>query len=196
MIARLLGSIPTLPPISPPPMPSTLAKTFSPASTTIPEASKTVHPGDRALRWIAGYNLAKGIVFMILALGFLGFLHKDVDQIVGQWLISFGISLENVHVAALLARLDLVTDRQLEVLSSITFLLAGVFVTEGVGLCFRQRWAEYLTVIVTASFIPVELFESIKRFGPAKFILLVVNVAIVGCLLWILKKNPKSTKQS
>ena len=144
--------------------------------------------------WIAGYNLTKGIVFLILALGVLGFLHKDVDQIIGRWISSLGVSLENVHVAALLARLDLVTDHQLRVLSGITFLFSGLFIMEGVGLFFRKRWAEYLTIVVTASFIPVELFESIKNFGPAKFILLIMNVVIVGCLLWILKKNPKSTK--
>ena len=146
--------------------------------------------------WIAGYNLVKGLLLLTLALGFLGFLHKDVDTIVGNWLSSLGVSLENGHVVALLARLDLVTDNQLRVLSSITFLFAGVFITEGVGLFFKQRWAEYLTIVVTASFIPVELFESFKHFGPAKFILLIVNVAIVCCLVWILKKNPRSKPSS
>lgn len=142
--------------------------------------------------WIAGYNLVKGLVLFILALGFLGFLHKDVDTIVGHWFSSLGVSDENVHVVALLARLDLVTDNQLRALSGVTFLFAGVFVTEGLGLFFKQRWAEYLTIVVTASFIPVEVFESVKRFGPGKFVLLIVNVAIVWCLLWILKKNPKA----
>ena len=146
--------------------------------------------------WIAGYNFGKGLLLLTLALGLLGFLHRDVDAIVGTWLNSLGVSLENVHVVALLARLDLVTDHQLRVLSGVTFLLSGVFVTEGIGLFFRQRWAEYLTIAVTASFIPVELFESFKHFGPAKFLLLIVNVVIVCCLLWILKKNPKPTNVS
>ena len=155
-------------------------------------APRVRHPGDRPLMWIAGYNLAKGLLLLTLALGLLGFLHRDVDVITGRWLASLGVSLENVHVVALLARLDLVTDHQLRVLSSVTFLLGGVFVTEGIGLFFKQRWAEYLTIVVTALFVPVELFESFKHFGTAKLILLVVNVTIVCCLLWILKKNPKT----
>ena len=109
---------------------------------------------------------------------------------------SLGVSLENVHVVALLARLDLVTDHQLRVLSSVTFLLGGVFVTEGIGLFFKQRWAEYLTIVVTALFVPLELFESLKHFGTAKLVLLVVNVTIVCCLLWVLKKNPKTKSLS
>ncbi len=139
--------------------------------------------------WIASYNLGKGLLLLILALSLLGFLHKDVDGIVGGWLSALGVSLENQHVAALLARLDVITDHQLRVLSGITSLFAAVFITEGVGLFFKQRWAEYLTVVFTASFIPVEIFECLKHFGPAKFILLVVNTVIVYSLIWILRKN-------
>ena len=139
--------------------------------------------------WIATYNFTKGMLLLTLALGLLGLLHKDVDTIVGNWISALGVSLENVHVVALLARLDLVTDNQLWVLSGVTFLLGGVFATEGIGLFFKQRWAEYLTIVVTASFIPVELFEMWKHFGAGKLILLLVNVAIVACLVWILRKN-------
>ena len=159
-------------------------------------APRVHHPGDRPLMWIAGYNLAKGLLLLTLALGLLGLLHRDVDVIAGRWLASLGVSLENVHVVALLARLDLVTDHQLRVLSSVTFLLGGVFVTEGIGLFFKQRWAEYLTIVVTALFVPLELFESLKHFGTAKLVLLVVNVTIVCCLLWVLKKNPKAKSHS
>jgi len=153
---------------------------------------KVHHPGDRPLMWIASYNLGKGLLLLTVALGLLGFLHKDVDAIVGHWLTAFGVSLENEHVAALLARLDLVTDHQLRVLSGITSLFAAVFITEGIGLFLRQRWAEYLTVVFTASFIPVEVYECLRHFGPAKFLLLVVNTVIVCSLLWILKKNFKA----
>jgi uncharacterized membrane protein (DUF2068 family) len=153
----------------------------------IPEDPVVAHvPGDRALNWIAGYNLAKGTLFVIVALSFLGFLHKDVDAIVGNWISWLGVSLENEHVVALLSRLDLVTDKQLKTLSGVTFLFGGVFVIEGVGLFFKQRWAEFLTVVVTASFIPVEIIESFKHFGPVKLVLLVVNVVIVWVLVRLL----------
>jgi uncharacterized membrane protein (DUF2068 family) len=154
-------------------------------------ATKTHHPGDRTLMWIAAYNFGKGLLLLTIALGLLGFLHKDVDTIVGHWISALGVSLENEHVAALLKRLDVVTDNQLKFFSGITFVFAAVFVVEGVGLFYRKRWAEYLTVVVTSSFVPFELFETIKRFGTPKFVLLTVNVVIVCCLLWILKKNPK-----
>ena len=159
--------------------------------TTTGTDAKVHHPGDRTLMWIASYNLGKGLLLLTIALWLLGFLHKDVDAIVGHWLSVLGFDLENQHVAALLARLDLVTDHQLRVLSGVTSLFAAVFITEGIGLFLKQRWAEYLTVVFTASFIPVEIYELFKHVGPVKILLLVVNVAIVSSLLWILKKNAK-----
>src|SRR5258708_39529825 len=95
-----------------------------------PLMTQPPHPGDRSLIWMRSYNFGKGLLLLTLALGFLGFLHKDVDTIVGQWLSALGVSLENEHVAALLARLDLVTDKQLETLSAITFVFAAIFLTE------------------------------------------------------------------
>ena len=143
----------------------------------------------RCLRWIAGYNLAKGLLILALAIGLLGLLHKDVDEIVGNWIVLLGLDLENRHIAALLARLDLVTDKQVGQLSRLAFLFSGVFLAEGGGLLFNQRWAKFLTVVVTASFIPIELYETIHHFGFGKLTLLVLNIAIVALLVGMLRKE-------
>ena len=143
----------------------------------------------RCLRWIAAYNLAKGILLLALAIGLLDLLHKDVDTIVGNWIALLGLDLENRHIAALLARLDLVTDKQVGQLSGLTFLFSAVFLAEGGGLFFNQRWAKFLTVIVTASFIPIELYETFHRFGFGKLTLLVLNAAIVALLIGMLRKE-------
>jgi hypothetical protein len=60
---------------------------------------------------------------------------------------------------------------------------AAVFAVEGVGLVLRKRWAEWLTVVVTGSFIPLEIYEMIAHFGAGKVVALVLNVAIVGYLI-------------
>jgi uncharacterized membrane protein (DUF2068 family) len=138
---------------------------------------------ERYLRWIAYLNLSKGVLLALLAAGLLGFLHRDVDTIVGNWMSLLGFNMENRHIVRFLARLDQVTDWQLREWSGITFAVAGVFMTEGTGLYFRQNWAKYLTVGVTASFIPVEVFESFKHFGWLKVGLMAVNIAVVTFLL-------------
>jgi uncharacterized membrane protein (DUF2068 family) len=54
-----------------------------------------------------------------------------------------------------------------------------VFLVEGVGLVLRKRWAEWLTVVVTTSFIPIEIYELVKHPGAGKVGALVINIAIV-----------------
>jgi uncharacterized membrane protein (DUF2068 family) len=143
----------------------------------------------RYLRWIGGFNLLKGIGLVVLAFGLLRFLHKDVDVIVGNWISALRFDIENPHIAALLEKLDLVTDRQLKQLSGVTFVYAGLFLTEGTGLLLRQRWAKYFTVAMTASFVPIELFETLRHFGFLKLALLAANIAIVWFLVANLRRD-------
>jgi hypothetical protein len=69
-------------------------------------------------------------------------------------------------------------------LAVLVLVYAAVFAVEGVGLVFRRRWAEWLTVVVTASFIPVEIYELGHRPSPGKAVTLALNVLIVAYLLW------------
>jgi uncharacterized membrane protein (DUF2068 family) len=54
---------------------------------------------------------------------------------------------------------------------------------EAVGLWYQRRWAEYLTFIVTASLLPLEIYELAHRFTPFKVLAFVINVAVVAYLL-------------
>jgi uncharacterized membrane protein (DUF2068 family) len=60
-------------------------------------------------------------------------------------------------------------------------VLEGV---EAIGLWWQKRWAEYLTLIATALFIPLEVYEIVHKLSPLKIIALVVNIAVVLYLLF------------
>jgi uncharacterized membrane protein (DUF2068 family) len=60
-------------------------------------------------------------------------------------------------------------------------LVEGV---EAVGLWYMQRWAEYLTLIVTASFLPLEIYELSVRVSVLKIIAFALNIAVVVYLLY------------
>lgn len=55
---------------------------------------------------------------------------------------------------------------------------------EGTGLWFQKRWAEYLAVVATSAFIPLEIFEISHKVTFLRVGALVVNIAAVLWLLW------------
>jgi uncharacterized membrane protein (DUF2068 family) len=59
-------------------------------------------------------------------------------------------------------------------------LIEGI---EGVGLWFARRWAEYLTVVATAAFLPLEIYELTEKVSYLKIGTLVVNILAVLYIL-------------
>jgi uncharacterized membrane protein (DUF2068 family) len=55
---------------------------------------------------------------------------------------------------------------------------------EAVGLWYAKRWAEYLTLIVTSSLLPVEVYELSHQVSPFKILAFIINIAVVVYLLF------------
>lgn len=73
----------------------------------------------------------------------------------------------------------MVNQRQLKELGVGSFVYAGLFLTEGSALLMQKRWAKYLTAIITASFIPLELWELVEHFSTIRTVVIMVNVIIL-----------------
>ena len=141
------------------------------------------------LRLIGIFKLFKGLLLILVAFGAFHLLHKDLATEIEHWIREFRIDPDNRHLARLLAKANLVDARKLKELGGLTLVYAALFLTEGTGLLLGQRWAEYLTVIATGSFIPLEIYEMCRHFGPIKLAAFVINVAIVLYLLFELRRE-------
>lgn len=146
----------------------------------------------RGLMLIAAFKLLKGFALILVGFGALHLLHKDVAAIADHWINAFRADPHNRFIHWLLAKLPLVNDKKLKELSAGTFIYAAIFLTEGTGLAFRKRWAEYFTIITTGSFLPLEVYEIIHHATVAKGVALVINIAVVIYLVRELRRNPKT----
>lgn len=145
----------------------------------------------RGLRLIAAFKLLKTCALIAVGVGALRLLHKDVAAIAEHWINVFQVDPHNHFIDLLLAKLSNVDDRRLKELSVGTFIYAGIFFVEGMGLAMHKRWAEYLTIVTTSSLLPIEIYELARRVSVGKCLALAINLAVVAYLVFELKRYPK-----
>ena len=68
------------------------------------------------------------------------------------------------------------------IVTSLVYCLLELI--EAIGLWHERRWAEYLTAIATAGFLPFEIIELSRRVTVIRIAALVVNLLILGWLLY------------
>jgi uncharacterized membrane protein (DUF2068 family) len=147
---------------------------------------------NKGLMAIALFKWFKGALLLVLAVGLLKLLHRDVADVFERLADKFRVDSDNHYLGALLAKLNLLDERKLKALSGLTFAYSALFLTEGTGLFFEKRWAEFLTIVATASFIPLELYELFKTPSLAKYIMLALNAGIVVFLIVNLRRSKRS----
>lgn len=125
------------------------------------------------------FKLLKGVSLLILAIGLLKLLHRDIAAVTEHWIEVLRVDPDNRYIHRALVRIFNVTPKQLKELSVGTLVYAGIFLTEGTGLLARKHWAEYMTLISTGLFVPLEVYEIFHHFTWMKVAVTLVNVLIV-----------------
>jgi uncharacterized membrane protein (DUF2068 family) len=135
------------------------------------------------------FKLLKAASLLIIGFGVLRLLHKDVASVAEHWVEVLRVDPDNRFVHRALLRIFNISPKQLKELSVGTFVYAGIFLTEGTGLLLRKHWAEYMTLISTALFIPLEVYEVWRHFTWLKVAVIVANLLIVWYLALRIKRR-------
>ena len=166
-----------------------LYKQETPRTAKIPRGAGT----PSGIRLIAAFKLFKGLVLLAVGIGAVNLLHKDIAFEFVRWADLFRVDPNNHYIHRLLERFLTLDARKLRELSVGTFFYSALLLTEGTGLLLGQRWAEYLTIIATSSFIPLEVYEIVKRVRVAKVVVLLLNIVVVAYLVIVLRRNHKNS---
>jgi uncharacterized membrane protein (DUF2068 family) len=150
---------------------------------------KSGHKKHRGLMAIAALKFVNGIGLLALGLGALHFLHGDVAKEFAHWMELLRADPHNHYLIWLLQKLSNVDEHRLRQLSVGTFFYSALFLSEGTGLALGKRWAEYLTIVTTASLMPLEVYEIYVHPTWPRVVVLVVNVVVVAYLVVELKRT-------
>jgi uncharacterized membrane protein (DUF2068 family) len=138
----------------------------------------------RLLRLIALFKLVKAALLIAVGVGALKLLHKDVAGAVEHWVELLRLDPNNQYIDIALEKASNLTPDKIKELGLGSMIYAGLFLTEGIGLWFDKRWAEWLTVIITSSLIPIEIYKIYHQPTSVKIAVLLINIAIVAYLLY------------
>lgn len=168
-----------------------------PGQTHPPERSEIELPlRGRPLRdKIVLRAIAVDRAFHFLVLGALGALvlvfaadrrtlHDTFYKVVAD--LQGGVASEQHASHGLLRDLDnafTTSSSHLHLLGAVLFGYGAVEGIEAIGLWYQQRWAEYLTFLVTTSLLPLEIYEIVNHATPFKILAFAINVAVVVYLL-------------
>ena len=140
--------------------------------------------GDGLIRLIAISKFLNAGLLIALGIGLFRLLHKDVGDVLEHWIETFKLDPGNRFLDFALEKAARVSPEQVKRLGLGSFLYAGLFLAEGTGLWLRKRWGEWLTVIITSSLVPLELYEIHRHSSYVKLVVLAFNVGIVLYLIY------------
>jgi uncharacterized membrane protein (DUF2068 family) len=142
-----------------------------------------------AIRLITFERFAKATILIVggialLVIGAKTNLHQATQDLQDQLNLSPGRGWWGHVYETVVTRFgNLSRTREAEV--AVGAMLYGVLeALEGVGLLMRRRWAEYLVLIATGVFLPLEVVEIVSKPTVFKVGAFAVNVAIVVYLVW------------
>jgi uncharacterized membrane protein (DUF2068 family) len=143
----------------------------------------------RALVLIGIYKLLECLLLVLAGIVQLKLIHQDLASSLHHWVQAVRVDPDNRYVHALLVKLSFLSPKQLKELSIGTFVYAGLRFAEGIGLVMQRLWGQYLTVIVTALFIPLEIYELFRHWRVVKLIVMILNIAVVMYLIREIRKQ-------
>jgi uncharacterized membrane protein (DUF2068 family) len=154
----------------------------------------TARHHDSGLLMIGLFKLVEAVFFLLVGVGAIHFIHRDLGDAALRLAYRLRVDPDGRLVLWVVDHLDEITARRLRQIGIATFFYAGLRLTEGVGLVREKVWAEYLTVGVTISFLPWEMYEILRRPDLIRIGLLVANLAVLAYLIWWLRRGRRVRK--
>ena len=156
------------------------------------QSAITAHRHNKGLVLIAVYKFLYSLLFIAIGVGALRLVGKDVGDILTRIAGDLRFNPEGRFVNFVLDRASILDDPMLRRIGFAAFCYAAIGIAEAIGLYLERAWGEYLTLIITASFLPWEILEVMRRQTWPRVGLLVVNALVLVFLckvVWERQRN-------
>jgi uncharacterized membrane protein (DUF2068 family) len=138
---------------------------------------------NRLLVLIAVYKFLHALLFYAIGFGLHRLVHKDIADQIELLARHLRFNPESRLINFLLEKATLINGPLLRRIGFFAFCYATVTLVEGIGLYLEKAWGEFLTLAITASFLPWEVFEIVRHITWVRVGLLTINILVFVYLL-------------
>jgi uncharacterized membrane protein (DUF2068 family) len=110
--------------------------------------------------------LTKAVALLFAAAGIFSLVGKDLSDEFDQFIRWIHLDPEHKFFSDIGDWLDTITPANVRNLASVTLLYGLFLLVGGTGLALRAKWAIWLAIGESAFFIPIEIFELVRRRLP------------------------------
>lgn len=139
---------------------------------------------DQWLVVIGALKLGEALLFVLLGVGAIHVIHKDVGDELTRLFIALRFDPEGRFASFLIDKAGLISAHRLKEIGVAAFAHAALDVLEGVGLMLRKIWAEFVTILVSAFFLPFEFVALAHHITWIRIAVTSINVAVVLYLIF------------
>ncbi len=145
------------------------------------------------LRLLAAERFIRGLLLVALAYGVYKFngAQDSLERVFREYLPTLkpfadklGIDLQNTGPVKLIQKALTADHATLELVTIGVLAYGALELLEGVGLWLMKRWGEYVAMVGTLVFIPLEIYELVERVTWLRVVAFALNVFAVVYLLW------------
>ena len=148
----------------------------------------------KGLRTVAAFEAIKGVLALLLALGLLHWLHRDLGDAAEELLAHLHISSEHRLGHSILHAASTMTDARLWGLAAGAVAYCMVRCVEAWGLWNRRVWAEWFALLSGTLYLPLEFAKLVERPNALHITVLLVNLAILLYMAWIRWKAARTAE--
>ena len=134
---------------------------------------------------IIGIKLLKGLLFVGLAIVAYTLSDNDLPAEYRHLLQVLRLNPERRFFTDLAVQIGKITEANVLWVAAGTLMYSLFSLVEGIGLMFRVSWACWMAIGESGFFIPIEVYELVRKPSWMVLVILLINIVIV----WYLSKN-------
>jgi uncharacterized membrane protein (DUF2068 family) len=142
------------------------------------------------VRGVAVFEAFKGLLVIAVGFGLLHLVHRDAQEAAEALVRHMHINPARHYPRVFIEAAGRVGDLRLVLLALGAFAYSTLRLVEAYGLWFVRHWAEWIAILSSGLYLPVEVVELLRKSTVTRALILLGNVLIVVAMLYVRFRVP------